>query len=147
MHKLFSRPWGFCKLYANIKENLLLLYSHCQWGTCALLILAWYKKNPYSPQRHNTKYLIQIFPEKELCGLSPNFHIYASVSDLYVPMIGLSILLQENMWTNPWNIKNHSQTHECGNGTEATQFFSREYTNGIFVAVFNIRHCFPKISI
>jgi hypothetical protein len=35
----------------------------------------------------------------ELRGLSPNFHIHVSVSDLYVPTIGLPILLQENNWT------------------------------------------------
>jgi hypothetical protein len=29
-----------------------------------------------------------MFPEKELCGLSPNFHIHVSVSDLYIPTIG-----------------------------------------------------------
>jgi hypothetical protein len=28
-------------------------------------------------------------------GLSPNFHIHASVSDLYIPTIGLPILLEE----------------------------------------------------
>ncbi len=33
-------------------------------------------------QRQNTKISKQIFPEKEYRGLSPNFHIYASVSDL-----------------------------------------------------------------
>jgi hypothetical protein len=44
------------------------------------------------------------FPEKELCGLSPNFHIHVSVSDLYIPMIVLPILLQETMWTDPGNI-------------------------------------------
>jgi hypothetical protein len=54
--------------------------------------------------RHNTENLKQTFPEKELRGLSPNFHIHASVSDLYIPMIGLPILLQENMWTDPGNI-------------------------------------------
>ncbi len=37
----------------------------------------------------------QIFPEKEYRGLSPNFHIHASVSDLYIPMIGMPILLEE----------------------------------------------------
>jgi hypothetical protein len=31
---------------------------------------------------------IYIFPEKELRGLSPNFHIHVSVSDLYFPRIG-----------------------------------------------------------
>jgi hypothetical protein len=37
----------------------------------------------------------QIFPEKELRGHNPNFHIQVSVSDLYIPMIDLPILLQE----------------------------------------------------
>ncbi len=48
-------------------------------------------------QRHNAKKSKQIFPEKELLGLSPNFHIHVSVSGLYIPTIGLPILLQENM--------------------------------------------------
>jgi hypothetical protein len=55
-------------------------------------------------QRHNMENSKQIFPEKELCGLSPNFHIYVSVSNLYIPRIGLPILLQENMWTDSGNI-------------------------------------------
>ena len=46
---------------------------------------------------------IYIFPEKEMRGLSPNFHIHVSVS-VYVPMIGLPILLQENMWIDPGNV-------------------------------------------
>jgi hypothetical protein len=54
-------------------------------------------------QRHNTENSKQIFPEKELCGLSPNVHIHVSVSDLYIP-IGLPILLPENMWSDPGNI-------------------------------------------
>jgi hypothetical protein len=31
----------------------------------------------------------KIFPEMKLRGLVPNFHIHVSVSDLYIPMIGL----------------------------------------------------------
>ncbi len=55
--------------------------------------------------RHNTENSPkQIFPEKELRGNSPNFHIHVYVSDLYNPTIGLPILLQENMWTDPGNI-------------------------------------------
>ncbi len=46
-------------------------------------------------QRQNTEISKQIFPEKEYRGLSPNFHIHASVSDLYIPTIGLPILLEE----------------------------------------------------
>ncbi len=33
-------------------------------------------------QRQNTEISKYIFPEKEYRGLSPNFHIHASVSDL-----------------------------------------------------------------
>ncbi len=65
-------------------------------------------KAPYTTrQRHkrrNTENSKQIFPEKELRSLSPNFHIHVSVSDLYIPTIGLPILRQENMWTYPGNI-------------------------------------------
>jgi hypothetical protein len=55
-------------------------------------------------QRHNTENSKQIFPEKELRGLSPNFHIHVSVSDLYIPTIDLAILVLENMWTDPGNV-------------------------------------------
>ncbi len=46
-------------------------------------------------QRQNTEISKQIFPEKEYRGLSPNFHIHASVSDKYIPTISLPILLEE----------------------------------------------------
>ncbi len=48
---------------------------------------------------------LMLCTEKELHGLSLNFHIHVSVSvsDLYIPTIGLPILLQENMWTDLGN--------------------------------------------
>jgi hypothetical protein len=49
-------------------------------------------------QTAKTKYRnfeTKIFSEKEYRGLSPNFHIHASVSDLYIPTTGLPILLEE----------------------------------------------------
>ncbi len=49
-------------------------------------------------------YSIYVFPEKELCGLSPNFHIHVSLSDLYIPTIGPPIFLQQNMQTDRGNI-------------------------------------------
>jgi hypothetical protein len=52
----------------------------------------------YTLQRHNTENSKLIFPEKELRGHSPNSYIHVSVSDLYIPTIGLPILLQENRW-------------------------------------------------
>jgi hypothetical protein len=59
----------------------------------------------FSMQRHNAKNSKQIFPEKELRGLSPYFYIHVSLSYLYIPAIGLPILLQENVWIDPGNIK------------------------------------------
>jgi hypothetical protein len=37
---------------------------------------------------HCKEIRIYIFPEEELHGLSPNFHIHVSVSDLYIPTFG-----------------------------------------------------------
>jgi hypothetical protein len=53
-------------------------------------------ERPYSTlQRQNTEISKQIIPEKEYRGLSPNFHIHTSVSDLYISTMGLPILLEE----------------------------------------------------
>jgi hypothetical protein len=46
-------------------------------------------------QRNNAENWKQIFPEKELRGNSPNFHIHVSVNNLYISTIDLLILLQE----------------------------------------------------
>jgi hypothetical protein len=56
-------------------------------------------------QRHNTENSKQMFPEKELRGYSTNSNIHISVSDSYIPLIGLPILLQENRWTERGNIQ------------------------------------------
>jgi hypothetical protein len=57
---------------------------------------------------------IYVFPERKLHGLvisktdynvlSPNFHIYVFVSDLYILGIGLPFLLQQNRQADPGNI-------------------------------------------
>jgi hypothetical protein len=44
-----------------------------------------------------------LFPKQNCKVLSPNFHIYLSVSDLFFPGIGLPILLQPNRQTSPGN--------------------------------------------
>ncbi len=47
---------------------------------------------------------IYVFPEKELSGLSPNFHIHVSVSNLYIPTFGPPIFLQQNRQIDQGNI-------------------------------------------
>ncbi len=67
-------------------------------------------------QRQNAENLKQIFPEKEYRGLSPNFHIHVSVSELYFPTMGLPFLLEEILYVDrSWEYIDRSQTHECGN--------------------------------
>ncbi len=45
--------------------------------------------------------------KRSLRGLSPHFHILVSVSDLYIPTIGLPIFLQQNMQTD------HGSIYSC----------------------------------
>ncbi len=49
----------------------------------------------FTLHRQNAENLKQIFPGKEYQALSPNFHIHVSVSELYIPMIGMPYLLEE----------------------------------------------------
>jgi hypothetical protein len=62
-------------------------------------LLHFFKAYCITLQRHNTENSKQIFPEKELRGYSPNSYVHFSVSDLYIPLISLPILLQENRCT------------------------------------------------
>ncbi len=52
-------------------------------------------RNAYALQRRNVENLKQIFPGKEYRGLSPNCHIHVSVSELYIPRLGLPFLLEK----------------------------------------------------
>jgi hypothetical protein len=82
-------------------------------------------------QRPNTENSKQILPEKELRGVSPNFHIHVSVSNSYIPSSGLPILLQENIWTDSRNIHKSLTDMNVEIRTDAAQFLFWEYINGV----------------
>jgi hypothetical protein len=65
-------------------------------------------------QRQNAENLKQIIPEKEYRGLSPNFHIHLSVSELYIPT-WVCLFCWRKYVDRSWEYINRSQTHECGN--------------------------------
>jgi hypothetical protein len=68
------------------------------------------------PQLHCKEKPIYVFFFWGLRGLSPNFHIQVSVSDLYIPRIGQHTYLPaEESADRLWGYIHRSQTHECGN--------------------------------
>ncbi len=81
---------GETKLTINVpvymaRDVIIFMRANPFWAHC--------KENP-----------IYVFLFWELRGLSPNFHVYMSVSDLYNPGIGPHISLQQNRQTDPGNI-------------------------------------------
>jgi hypothetical protein len=88
-----------------------------------------------SLQRQNTEILKQIFPEKEYRDVSPNFHIHASLSDLYIPTFGLPIPLEEICRPILGLYKSLTDTMNVEIGAEASLFPEKEYINWIFGAV------------
>jgi hypothetical protein len=56
------------------------------------------------PYLHCNENLIYVLLFWKLRGLSRNFHIHVSVSDLHIPRIGPHIILQQNRQIDPGNI-------------------------------------------
>jgi hypothetical protein len=59
-------------------------------------------------QRHSTESSKQVFPVKELRGLSPNFHSHVSASELYIPRITSAYSVAEKYVDRSWEYINRS---------------------------------------
>jgi hypothetical protein len=76
-------PLAFISPLDIVEEDIYVLYTYLY----TIRMYSVYRKictgvlMASSLQRHNTENAKQMFPEKELRGLRPNFHIYVSVSD------------------------------------------------------------------
>jgi hypothetical protein len=70
---------------------------------------------------------IYVFLFWELHGLSTNFHIHVSMSDLYIPRIGPHIFLQQNRQIDRGNIGIAPTHMNVENAAVAVQFLYWEY--------------------
>ncbi len=66
---------------------------------------------------HCKEMWIYVFPEKELRGLSPNFHIHESLSNLHIPTFGPPMYFPyaAELADRSAEYINHPQKHECRN--------------------------------
>ncbi len=80
--------------------------------------MPWWKVKHWETtlQSQNTENSKQIFPEKELCGFSSNFHILVSASDLLFIFPSLVCLFCcRKICDRSWEYIYRTQTRECGN--------------------------------
>jgi hypothetical protein len=87
------------RLWLQLLSTIIISFAHsCEISSPSSTLC---KENP-----------LYVFPEKKLLGISPNFHIDVSVSDLYTPTIGPPFFTEAD---RSWEYINRSPKHECRN--------------------------------
>ncbi len=109
-----------CRSWANIAELSNLLFDTCSkrciraWLTSRECFSKYVLYSPLKVIAHCNKNPVYLFPEKEFRGITPNFHIHVSVSNLYIHRIGPHISCSRIGRPIVQEYINRSQTHECG---------------------------------
>jgi hypothetical protein len=135
--EIFALSKKCSELCEYLRPTLSVFFFGVGTSLCRFHMHIWIYKFEHEVPKyllpHCNEIPIYIFTEKELRGLSQNFHIHVSVSDLYIPRIGPHIILQQNRHTNPRNI--WDMRHECRNWDwgRAIPFL------GVFIS--NFRYC------
>ena len=122
----------------SVDLHSIYLYSNLHFWCSLHMKSRWETNiNVWFPFMYSQKWncAASLFPKQNCNFLSPNSYTRISVRDLYISRIGLSILLQPNMWTHPGKIFITHRHMNVKVGTEAVQFPEKEYINGIFLAV------------
>jgi hypothetical protein len=84
-------------IFAEVNKNLFMLEAQKESSEDFLVRCCCDTEEDQNFDLHCNENPIYVSPEKELHGLSPNFHIHVSVSDLYIPRIGPHIFLQAEL--------------------------------------------------
>jgi hypothetical protein len=113
------------------KVCLFLYLSSCQQSVLYVFCLPVYMYIRPACLHCNENH-IYVFPEKEMCGRSPNFQILVSVNILYVPRIGPHTFLRQNRQTDRVNIYIAHRHLNVEIGTVAKQFLFWEDLFRIF---------------
>ncbi len=100
----YHPPQQYASPSTNMQEPIYSYYLSRQYAMSFPLVCRnpifilpspCYVLSPSTLQRQNAENLKQIFPEKEYRGLSPNFLIRVSVSEIYIHTMCLPVLLEE----------------------------------------------------
>jgi hypothetical protein len=91
-HRLLTGNVHYVRCTFPKVKKCLLISQYCAEAEIQLLRdNCMVKRIKDAINTHSNENPIYVFLFWELGGLSPNFHIHASVSDLYIPKIGLHI--------------------------------------------------------